>query len=75
MNPVSSSKRTCRKEKNNAFKQNKQHIKCLLPIHWWNISQVSFRIPVLLISASHWAKQGVHRHAARWATSYLVTYT
>lgn len=74
MNPVFSSKWTCQKEKNSFLKENKQHIYSLSPIHSWNISEVPFKIPVLLISASHWAKQGVHMHATRWATSYLVTY-
>lgn len=35
----------------------------------------SLQDPVLLISASRWAKQGAHMHAAQRATSYLVTYT
>lgn len=35
----------------------------------------SLQDPILLISASRWAKQGVHMHAAQRATSYPVTYT
>lgn len=43
-----------------------------MTIHSWKVSQVPFKIPALLISASHWAKQGVHTYPARRATSYLL---
>lgn len=67
MNPLSSSKRTCQKEKCRKAKKEKKkekniHIHSLSPMHSWNISDIPFEIPVLVISASHWAKQVVRMH-------------